>query len=183
MQRIIDALPLDQPDAQPIVEWISRYGDQLLNRMPQAHLTSSGFIFNASRTKTLMIYHNIYQTYTLPGGHADGDGDLLRVALREAREETGAEHICAIDGSVCSVDILPLQAHIRRGKPVQAHLHLNFTYALQCDEEQSLHIKPDENSGVAWLTLSDLPQLIAAHERQLMLPIYQKIIRKYCNER
>lgn len=181
MQKILDALPQDQPDTQPIMSWINQYGSLLLDRMPQAHLTASGFIFNASRTKTLMIYHNIYQTYALPGGHADGDHDLLCVALREAREETGAGHIHAIDGTVCAVDILPLKAHIKRGQPVDAHLHLNLTYALQCNEDEALHIKPDENSDVAWLNLSDLPQLLAPHERQLMLPIYEKIIRKYCN--
>lgn len=54
-----------------------------------SHLTSSSFIVNKERTKVLMIHHNIYDSWAWTGGHADGEVDLLSVALRETQEETG----------------------------------------------------------------------------------------------
>ena len=56
-------------------------------------MTASGFIVNEARNKTLMVHHNIYNSWSWTGGHADGDSDLLAVALREAREETGIVNV------------------------------------------------------------------------------------------
>mgnify|MGYP002545656489 CR=1 FL=1 len=56
-----------------------------------AHFTASSWIVNSSRTHALMAWHNLYRAWSWTGGHADGETDLLSVALREAREETGVE--------------------------------------------------------------------------------------------
>lgn len=178
MKRIIEMLPSSEPDTPRIRQWIDRYGAQLLTRMPEGHFTASGFIFNPARTKALMVYHNIYKSWAWTGGHADGDADLVRVALREAQEETGVAHIRLIDGTACAADILPVPAHVKRGQPVEAHVHLNLTFALECAQEEALHVKPDENSGVAWIDLDRLAQFISQEDKG-MLPIYDKIIRRY----
>ena len=178
MKGILGYIPQNETESSGIRQWMERYGDQLLTRMPEGHFTAAGFIFNPDRTKTLMIYHNIYRSWAWTGGHADGERDLLALALREAQEETGAR--CRpIDGTACSADIIPVQAHVKRGQPVAAHVHLNLAFALECDEDAPLRIKPDENSGVAWLDLTDLPSKISPEDAALMLPIYGKIVRKY----
>lgn len=182
MKEILGYLPQNGAESSAILQWMERYGDQLLTRMPEGHFTAAGFIFNPKRTKTLMIYHNIYRSWAWTGGHADGERDLLAVALREAQEETGA--VCRpIDGVACSADILPVQAHVKRGQPVAAHVHLNLAFALECEEDAPLRIKPDENSGVAWLDLTDLPSKISPEDAALMLPIYEKIVRQYSSVR
>ena len=58
---------------------------------PIAHFTASAWIVNPARNRVLMVWHNIYRTWSWTGGHADGEADLLAVALREAREETGLQ--------------------------------------------------------------------------------------------
>ena len=54
-----------------------------------AHMTASAWVVNPARDKVLMVYHKIYDSWSWTGGHADGERDLLPVALREVREETG----------------------------------------------------------------------------------------------
>mgnify|MGYP002237558723 CR=1 FL=1 len=50
-------------------------------------MTASAWVVNKDRSKVLMIYHNIYNSWSWLGGHADGETDLLAVAIREVREE------------------------------------------------------------------------------------------------
>lgn len=138
-------------DQQALLWYADRFGDGILSREnPIAHITSSSLIFNATLDKTLLIHHNIRDTWAWTGGHADGDGDLLGVALREAQEETGVRHIRPLSDAIASIDILSVYSHMRRGVCVNAHLHLNTAYLLLCDEHETLHVKPDENSGVQW---------------------------------
>ena len=49
-------------------------------------MTASSVIVHPARTKTLMAFHKIYQSWAWTGGHVDGETDLLHVAMREARE-------------------------------------------------------------------------------------------------
>lgn len=53
------------------------------------HFSASVWTVNKERTKTLMVYHNIYNSWSWIGGHADGEEDLCAVAMRELTEETG----------------------------------------------------------------------------------------------
>ena len=81
-------------DQRLILEYIRLFPDNILTRDNEiAHLSSSGFVVNADGTRVLMAHHNIYRVWAWTGGHADGEGDLLSVALREAREETGVEPV------------------------------------------------------------------------------------------
>ena len=140
-----------------------------------AHFTASCWIVNPSRTRALMAWHNIYRTWAWTGGHADGEADLLSVALREAREETGVEAITPVTREIYSLEILPVNAHVKRGKFVSAHLHLNVTYLLTADDAQPLRVKPDENSAVAWLPLEDAAE---NRDEPFMAVIYRKLNAK-----
>lgn len=123
------------------------------------HVTASAWIVNHDRTKVLMAYHNIMQTWAWLGGHADGESDLLQVALREAREESGIRHIRPVSEKLYSVEMLFVGGHVKRGKYVNSHLHLNATYLLEADEADELFIKADENSGVKWIPLDEVEQV------------------------
>ena len=80
-----------------------------------AHLTSSGFILNENKDKVLMIYHNLYNSWAWTGGHADGEDDLLEVAIKEAKEETGVVNIHPLSTQIMSLDILPVWGHMKKG--------------------------------------------------------------------
>ena len=63
----------------------------------------------------------------------------------------------------------------RKGLPIGAHMHLNTTYLLEADEEETLTVKPDENSGVRWLPADSLAEFVTEPE---MLKVYNKILHK-----
>ena len=159
-------------DRQVMLYAIDKLEDTLTRDNPIAHFTASSWIVNPSRDRVLMAWHNIYKSWAWTGGHADGDSDLLAVALREAREETGIARISPVLPSIYSIEVLPVSSHIKRGQFVAAHLHLNVTYLLEADDAQPLRPKPDENSAVDWL-----PPDTAAENREepFMAVIYKKL--------
>ena len=130
-QTIRGYVPKDEREAAEkaeILTLIDREGERLLTRdCAYAHVTASSVIVNRARTKTLMAFHKIYQSWAWTGGHADGETDLLHVAMREAREETGIEQLRQIGNGAASLEILPVWAHVKRGKAVGSHLHLNVS--------------------------------------------------------
>ena len=86
------------------------------------------------------------------GVPADGEEDLLAVALREVREESGVKHARPASENIFSLEVLTVDGHEKRGAYVSSHLHLNVTYLLIADDSDALTVKPDENSGVRWFT-------------------------------
>lgn len=164
----------EENDRKIILEFIDKYGDTLLTRENEiAHLTSSGLILNESLTKILMIHHNIYNTWAWTGGHADGEPDMLKTAVKEAMEETGLKNIRPFSSKLASVDILPVYGHVKKGKYVSAHLHLNTTYALIADEDESLQVNEEETSGVMWV---DVEKINEYSSEPYLIDIYLKIV-------
>ena len=123
-----------------------------------------------------MIYHKIYNSWAWTGGHSDGDRDLLNVAMKEAKEETGITKVTPISNDIYSLEIIIVDGHEKRGKYVGSHVHLNVTYLLEADENEKLHIKEDENSGVKWIPIDEV--LEATSEPWVRDRVYAKIINK-----
>lgn len=165
----------EKRDKEIILETIDNFKNILTRENGLAHMTSSAFVLNKTRDKVLMIYHNIYDSWGWTGGHADGEDDLLRVAIKETREETGVKNVEPVVKDIISIDIIPVLGHIKKGKYVSAHLHLNVTYLLQGDETETLVIKEDENSGVKWIALEEISNHCS---EPYIEEIYNKIIRK-----
>lgn len=162
-------------DQQAILWYIDLMGDSVLLRENQlGHLTGSGFIMNEALDKVLLVHHNIRNAWAWTGGHADGDGDLLAVALREAMEETGVTAVRPLAADIASIDILPVFRHQKRGRYVNAHLHLSAGYVLICDEREALHVKPDENSGVRWFPAKAIAAPMFSEDD---VYLYTKLIR------
>ena len=166
----------EENDQRVILEYIRDHKDNILTRENKiAHLTSSGFIVNESLTKVLMIHHNIYNTWAWTGGHADGEEDLLKIAVTEAKEETGLETIKVISEEIASIDILPVNGHIKRGEYVSAHLHLNVAYLLKANEKAPLVVNERETSGIKWIKINE----VAAHSKEPeLIKIYNKLLNR-----
>ena len=117
----------EQRDKAVILAFLENNEDAFLRSNLLAHMTASSWIVNPERTKTLMVYHNIYDSWSWTGGHADGETDLLAVALREAREETGIAHVRPVSPEIFSLEVLTVDGHEKRGAYVPSHLHMNVT--------------------------------------------------------
>ena len=163
-------------DKAQILYYVNQYPDTILTwENTIAHITASGFILSDDGEWVLMAHHNIYRVWAWTGGHADGEGDLLSVALREAREETGAEHIRPLSTAIASLEILPVWGHVKRGKYVCAHQHLNVSYLLTADRDTPLTPRPGENTRVGWLPAARLLEL--TNEWQ-MDEVYTKLLER-----
>lgn len=162
----------EETDRALALQMIDEYPDTILTRKNGlAHFTSSGFVVNKSLTKVLMVHHLIYRTWAWTGGHADGDDDLLAVAVREAQEETGVRALRPLTGEMDSFDVLPVYGHMKKGRYVGTHLHLSAAYILVADEDETIRMKEDENDGVRWIAREEMarysnePYLIRIYEK------------------
>lgn len=142
----------------------------------KAHFTASAWVVNSDRTKVIMAYHNIYDSWAWLGGHSYGDENLFNVAKREAAEESGVDDIVPLSGDIFSLEILTVSGHEKKGEYVPSHLHLNVTYIFEASENAVLKIKEDENSGVAWINLDDIEN--KSSEKWMKERIYSKLIKK-----
>lgn len=142
----------------------------------EGHMSSSCWIVNQDRTKVLLCFHKIYQSWTWLGGHADGEEDLLAVALREAKEESSLIEVMPVSSKIYSLEVLTVDGHEKRGEYISSHLHLNVTYLLQADENALIKGKDDENAGVKWFPVNDV--LKACSEPWFVQRIYPKLIAK-----
>ena len=122
-----------------------------------------------------MAYHRIYNAWAWTGGHADGEADLLAVALREAAEETGV-HARAVSPEIFSLEILTVDGHEKHGRYVPSHLHLNVTYLLEADPTEPIRAKADENAAVRWFSLEDALENCA--EKWMVRRVYSKLNAK-----
>jgi len=161
-------------DRKQILHYLEGGRDALTRDDTVAHFTASSWVTDPSRTMVLMAYHNIYRQWAWLGGHADGEPDLSAVASREAREETGIEHIRFLDKAPVSLEVLNVASHIKNSEIVSPHLHLNLTYLFEADPALSLRIKSDENSAVGWRTEE---QVMAGVTEEQIIPIYEKLLR------
>ena len=153
---------------------IAQYGDVLLTREnDSAHMTASSIIVSRDRKRTLMAYHNIYQSWSWTGGHADGESDFEAIARREAQEETGITNLRRLGNGPASLEILPVWAHVKRGRHVGSHLHLNVSYLFEADESLPLRVAEDENSAVGWIEVDSLCEKVTEPP---MIPIYQRLL-------
>ena len=159
-----------------MLKYINDFDDVLTRQNVYGHFTSSAFILNKERTKMLMIYHKIYNSWAWTGGHSDGDSDLLHVAMKEAKEETGIKNVTPISKDIYSLEIITVNGHEKRGKYLGSHVHLNATYLLEADEKEAIRIKEDENSGVKWVPIDEIVEV--SSEPWVSTRIYGKIIEK-----
>ena len=165
----------EERDKEFILSFMDTYEDVLTRDNVVAHFTVSNWVVNKERTKVIMIYHNIYNSWAWTGGHADGDSDFLHVALKELEEETGLKNVRVLTNDIASLEIVTVDGHVKRGKYVSSHLHINVTYILEADENELLRIKEDENSGVKWI---DIDKVIEVTNEPKMIPIYNKLNAK-----
>ncbi len=153
---------------------IEQQGERLLDRENEAHFTSSAFIVNPARDKILMVHHNLRNTWSWPGGHADGMADLETNARKEMLEETGVADARLL-GGIASLEIFNVPAHVKKGKAVAAHRHLSVDYIYEVEESAPLKICPDENSSVEWLDVSLIAEPLFS---EVDVKIYTKLVEK-----
>lgn len=177
-QAIVNYQPYNEKectDKELLLEYIDTYDNLYTRENNKAHFTASAWVVNKDRTKVLMAYHDIYQSWSWLGGHVDGEINFLEVAIKEVKEESGVENVRPISEEIYAIEVLPVPSHMKNGEPIAYHHHLNITYLLEADEDETVQIKEDENSAVGWLTLEEAVTMPSEPE---MILVYQKLNEK-----
>jgi 8-oxo-dGTP pyrophosphatase MutT (NUDIX family) len=124
--------------------------EKIFDRATPVHVTGSAWVVSPDREKVLLMHHRKLGEWFQPGGHADGDADILRVALRECAEETGLDpaHIKLIDSSIFDVDIhtTPPMGHI------PPHEHIDIRFVVEVNDSLAIPGN-DESHAVEWFPL------------------------------
>lgn len=155
--------------------YIANFNDVFKRSNLFGHITCSPWIVNQDNTKVLMMFHNIYNSWGWCGGHCDGDQDVLHVALKKGKEESGFVNLQLVSNELLSLEILPVPSHRKHGYFVSAHVHLNLTFLCQANDQDEIKMKLDENSGVKWIAIEDIDSYVC---EKGMLPIYHKLVDK-----
>lgn len=177
-EKLNNYIPVNEQeriDKKAMITFIENNPDVLDRTNLVAHMTSSAIVLNQAMDKVLFAHHNIYNAWGWVGGHNDGDDDCLHVAIKEAKEETGIEHVYPFNNDILGIDIIYVSNHIKNGLFVSDHLHLNVTYLLIADELDELEISHNENSGVKWFELDGILDTV---EEERMKPVYKKLFDK-----
>ena len=176
IKNFVPLCPQEQRDKAGILRFLAGNPDAFERENLTAHMTASAWVLSPDRRQVVMVYHNIYHSWSWTGGHADGDRDLLAVAMREVTEETGLRQLEVLHPGIFSLECLTVDGHEKRGAYVSSHLHLNVTYLLEADPAAPVRRKPDENSAVAWFGLEEA--VAASSEPWFRERIYRKLNAK-----
>jgi 8-oxo-dGTP pyrophosphatase MutT (NUDIX family) len=127
----------------------------------KGHITASSWLLNSTGNKALLLHHAKLDIWCQPGGHCDGDSNVLGCALREAREETGVLDIAVVKKEIFDIDI----HKIPKKGAVKEHLHYDIRFLLQIASKEPLMIN-EESKGYVWIEKNI--QLCPTKERSIL---------------
>ena len=161
-------------DKEQFLRFIDTFDDVLTRDNIFGHFSASAFLVNKKRNKMIVVYHIINDGWIYPGGHADGDDNLLSVAVREVEEETGLK-AKILDENIYAIQSAPVKGHIKSGKYVSSHIHFDVLYLMEADDRIPLKYKENESKGVKWISFEEADDKTMC---DFIRPIHKKIIEK-----
>ena len=133
--------------------FVQQHADCFHRELAQGHVTGSAWVVSPDRSHVLLLHHRKHEQWFQPGGHADGDADILRVALRETSEETGLDssHIRLVSEAVFDVDVHSIPASERGPR----HDHYDIRFLVEMDDDLEIPGN-DESHQVIWVPLHEV---------------------------
>jgi 8-oxo-dGTP pyrophosphatase MutT (NUDIX family) len=121
-----------------------------------AHVVADAWIVNPARTHVLMVEHKLNKCWMAPGGHCDGDPDVMAGALREAQEEAGLTDLKPLlNGNIFTLNSGHVPLRTRNGVVEPDHIHFDVCFAFEAQDNAALAIS-DESTGLQWIALSEI---------------------------
>lgn len=148
--------PIDDNESKmrnETIEFVKTNEDCFKRELLIGHVTGSAWIVNNARTHVLMMHHRKLNQWFQPGGHCDGDPDVLNVALKEANEETGLKNLKVVTGEIYDVDV----HQIPERKGIPAHYHYDIRFLIEADMNEQL-IVTEESNDLSWVSLEKIAE-------------------------
>jgi len=142
------------PEQKRILALLAEQPDALERNCRPGHLTGSALVIDPVDHRILVLYHSKLQRWLQPGGHADGDPDLARVALREATEETGIADLQLVEPAI------DLDVHLvdPPGESPHEHHDVRFLVVAPAGSEA---VGNHESKALRWIYSSELARVDA----------------------
>ncbi len=162
MNKLFTQLNTYQPDnsdeiqfKEHMLDLLSTYGEQaFLRELKHAHFTASAWLVNSTFTEALLLAHKKLQQWLQPGGHADGNTDLLAVALKEAQEETGLNKLLVHSANIFDIDIHCIPA---KGT-IAEHLHYDVRFLISVSADQNVLLN-EESLAYRWVGMATMTEV------------------------
>ena len=155
------------------IAFLQRNGLQSFDRsLAEGHVTASCWLINRSQTHVLLTHHRKLNNWIQPGGHADGECDLVKVALTEAYEESGIEKIRVLSRNIFDID----QHVIPARKNEAEHFHYDFRFPMKSAERDN-YIVSEESYDLNWVEITRLADRISDES---VLRMGQKWLSRLC---
>ncbi len=130
----------------------------------QGHFTASAWIVNKRRTHTLLTLHRKLNKWLQLGGHADGNENLIEVAMKEAQEESGLTSLRLVDWSIFDID----KHVIPENKGVPQHFHYDVRFLLEAEINEPLTLS-EESNDLAWVSFEAVEDMVGQHSSILRM--------------
>jgi len=136
----------EQKARHRIFSFVEQYSKCFERSLTIGHITASCWLINHDNTKALLTHHKKLNIWVQLGGHCDGDSDVLRVAIKEAQEESGIKNIQAVSPEIFDIDV-----HlIPENKKEAAHYHYDIRFLLQAIDDEQISIS-NESHDLLWV--------------------------------
>ena len=150
LQQYADSAPAQVAVAAQFLDFFHSHPDVFLRRHPPGHFTGSAWLVSADGQRVLLTHHRKLGRWFQPGGHADGDSNLMRVALREAEEESGLVDL------VVEPAIFDLDRHLIPARGAEpAHWHYDVRFVVRATASEAFAVC-EESLDLAWRPVADL---------------------------
>ncbi len=157
LRKLARHTPFDAHEAESlrrIEQFVRDHPDCFERTLSLGHITGSAWLTDESDRRVLLTHHRKLNRWLQLGGHADGNPDVLAVALREAREESGLEDIAPVNDDIFDVDVHLIPAR----EAVAEHDHYDIRFLLRSGGDSRFRVS-DESHELAWVTAEQLASL------------------------
>lgn len=131
---------------QRMIDFINKYENCFERSLEVGHITGSAWLLNKDKTQALLMHHSKLDLWLQLGGHCDGNPDVISVAVREAREESGIQTITPISSEIFDIDIHLIPENSKE----KAHYHYDVRFLLAVVSDEQI-IQNSESKELRWI--------------------------------
>jgi len=129
-----------------MLAFIEAHDDCFERSLAIGHITASAWLVNKEQTHALLMHHTKLDRWFQLGGHCDGDSDVLGVAIKEAQEESGIQHIAPLSDKIFDIDIHLIPANSKE----KEHYHYDVRFLLQVTSDEQM-VQNSESKELRWI--------------------------------
>ncbi|MDF1824555.1 MAG: NUDIX hydrolase [Verrucomicrobiales bacterium] len=149
----LEDYPGEEDRTLQFIDFVQGHSTCFERHLEKGHITGSAWIVDSSGSQTLLTHHRKLNLWLQPGGHADGNADVMEVAMQEGLEETGLAALQPVKRRILDLDIHGIPA--RKDEP--SHFHYDVRFLLQ-QEGESDYIVSEESHDLAWVPMEKLEE-------------------------